>query len=91
MDKSLHAHLVLSVWVLWWATVAGLFLQVLSSRLGVVTGHNLAQVCRHEYPASVRYTLWVMMEIAIIASDIQVGTIAGVVVHPGLVSMGPYD
>lgn len=32
------------MWVLWWSTVIGLVLQILSARLGVVTGLNLAQV-----------------------------------------------
>ena len=33
------------LWVLFWATVAGLFFQRLSARLGVVSGKHLAQVC----------------------------------------------
>lgn len=48
------------------------YCQLLSVRLGVVTGLNLAQMCRRQYSRPIRYTLWVMMEIAIIASDIQV-------------------
>eukprot|EP00039_Didymoeca_costata_P030075 m.27782 g.27782 ORF g.27782 m.27782 type:complete len:531 (-) comp7937_c0_seq2:74-1666(-) len=59
------------LWVLWWSTVLGLFLQLLSARLGVVTGRNLAEICRREYSTPVRITLWIMMEIAIISSDIQ--------------------
>ena len=38
------------LWVLWWSTVAGWILQVLSARLGVVTGRDLAQTCRDEWP-----------------------------------------
>lgn len=59
------------MWVLWWSTVIGLFLQLLSARLGCVTGLDLGQTCREQYPTPVRYTLWIMMEIAIISSDIQ--------------------
>mmetsp|Transcript_4554 Transcript_4554/g.6772 ORF Transcript_4554/g.6772 Transcript_4554/m.6772 type:complete len:555 (+) Transcript_4554:320-1984(+) len=59
------------LWVLLWATIAGLVLQSLSAKLGVVTGQSLAQVCRSEYKPAVRYILWVMTEIAIIGSDIQ--------------------
>eukprot|EP00696_Hemimastix_kukwesjijk_P011599 gnl/Hemi2/2454_TR870_c0_g1_i1.p1 gnl/Hemi2/2454_TR870_c0_g1~~gnl/Hemi2/2454_TR870_c0_g1_i1.p1 ORF type:complete len:519 (+),score=165.36 gnl/Hemi2/2454_TR870_c0_g1_i1:115-1671(+) len=59
------------IWVLWWATVMGLFLQILAARLGVVKGRHLAQLCREEFPGPPRYTLWIMTEIAIIASDIQ--------------------
>ena len=32
---------------------------------------NLAQVCRQEYTPMPRFTLWIMMEIAIISADIQ--------------------
>lgn len=37
------------VGVLWWSTVIGLILQLLSARLGVVTGLNLAQMARRKY------------------------------------------
>ncbi|KAL5010791.1 hypothetical protein ScPMuIL_013096 [Solemya velum] len=59
------------LWVLMWSTVLGLVLQILSARLGCVTGMNLAKVCHKEYPKSVRITLWLMIEVAIIGSDIQ--------------------
>ncbi|XP_052782528.1 natural resistance-associated macrophage protein 2-like isoform X2 [Mya arenaria] len=59
------------LWVLMWSTVLGLVLQLLSARLGCTTGLDLAEVCRHEYPRVPRYALWIMMEIAIIGSDIQ--------------------
>ena len=59
------------IWVLWWSTAVGLFLQLLSARLGVVTGHDLAQVCRIHMPSKFRYVLWIMIELAIISSDVQ--------------------
>ena len=46
--------------------------QLLSAKLGVVTGQHLAQVCRDQYPRIPRYMLWIAMELAIIGSDIQV-------------------
>ena len=49
----------------------GFFLQVLAARLGVVTGKNLAEMCRMMYPKWAMYTLWIMTEIAIVGSDIQ--------------------
>lgn len=54
-----------------WSTVLGLVLQLLAAKLGCVTGKNLAEVCRMEYPPAPRIALWIMMEIAIIGSDIQ--------------------
>lgn len=59
------------LWVLMWSTVLGLVLQLLAARLGCVTGENLAQICRKEYSTFTRIVLWIMMEIAIIGSDIQ--------------------
>eukprot|EP00301_Raphidiophrys_heterophryoidea_P015146 c23671_g1_i1.p1 GENE.c23671_g1_i1~~c23671_g1_i1.p1 ORF type:complete len:561 (+),score=152.19 c23671_g1_i1:85-1767(+) len=59
------------VWVLFLSTLMGLLLQILAARLGVVTGKNLAQMCRAHYPRPAAYILWLMTEIAIIASDIQ--------------------
>lgn len=58
-------------WVLFGATAMGLFLQVLAARLGVVTGKNLAEMCTAVYPRWASLILWLMTEIAIVASDVQ--------------------
>jgi NRAMP (natural resistance-associated macrophage protein)-like metal ion transporter len=64
------------VWVLFWATVMGLILQEMSARLGIVSGFDLAQTVRAEYPRWLTFVIYVNMEIAVIAADIQevVGT-----------------
>ncbi|XP_067843008.1 natural resistance-associated macrophage protein 1-like [Heptranchias perlo] len=59
------------LWVLLAATVLGLLLQRLAARLGVVTGLHLAEVCRIYYPKYPRILLWLMIELAIIGSDMQ--------------------
>ncbi|CAM8884563.1 unnamed protein product [Rhodiola kirilowii] len=59
------------LWLLMWATGMGLLVQLLSARLGVVTGRHLAELCREEYPSWARYVLWVMAELALIGADIQ--------------------
>ncbi|EAL68988.1 solute carrier family 11 member 1 [Dictyostelium discoideum AX4] len=59
------------LWVLFWSTVIGFWLQMLASRLGVVTGKHLAEHCREQYPKTPRLLLWLMTELAIIGSDIQ--------------------
>lgn len=59
------------LWLLLWATVMGLLIQLLSARLGVATGKHLAEICREEYPKWVRLALWVMTEVALIGADIQ--------------------
>ncbi|KAJ4934794.1 hypothetical protein JOQ06_007576 [Pogonophryne albipinna] len=59
------------LWVLLAATIIGLLLQRLSARLGVVTGMHLAEVCNRQYRTVPRIILWLMVEIAIIGSDMQ--------------------
>lgn len=40
-------------------------------RLGVVTGLHLAEMCYRQYKTFPRLVLWIMIEIAIIGSDMQ--------------------
>lgn len=54
-----------------WATVLGLVVQRLALRLGTVSGLHLAEVCYRKYPVVPRIFLWIMVEIAIIGSDMQ--------------------
>ena len=56
--------------VLFWATIMGLVLQSLVSKLGVVSGKHLAQHCT-AFPKPIRYTLWLMTEVALICADCQ--------------------
>eukprot|EP00899_Mesostigma_viride_P008608 jgi/Mesvir1/17749/Mv12100-RA.1 len=58
------------LWVLLWSSVGGLILQSLAANLGIVTGRHLAQHCRSEYPPRVNFALWMVAEVAIIASDV---------------------
>lgn len=59
------------LWVLFYSTILGLLMQILSARLGVVTGKHLAELCYRRYPTVPRVALWLMTEIAIIGSDMQ--------------------
>ncbi|KAI5712878.1 hypothetical protein M8J76_001966 [Diaphorina citri] len=59
------------LWILLSATILGLVMQRLSARLGVVTGHHLAEMCYRQYKTFPRIFVWIMMEIAIIGSDMQ--------------------
>ncbi|KAH8940159.1 hypothetical protein BDL97_15G073700 [Sphagnum fallax] len=47
-----------------------IFLQYLALKLGVVANRDLAQACRDAYPNWVVYSLWIVMEIAIAATDL---------------------
>uniref|UniRef100_A0A914WU10 Uncharacterized protein n=1 Tax=Plectus sambesii TaxID=2011161 RepID=A0A914WU10_9BILA len=59
------------LWVLLLAHILGLVVQRLSARLGVVAGRHMAEVCYEYYPRAPRIVLWLMVEIAIIGSDMQ--------------------
>jgi len=52
------------------ASFMAVILQVISARLGVATGKDLAQCCRDWYPKWTRWPNWIAMEIAIGATDL---------------------
>ncbi len=58
------------LWVVAVASIMAIFLQVLSARLGVVTGRDLAQCCRDWYPKWTRWPNWLLCELAIGACDL---------------------
>jgi manganese transport protein len=58
------------LWVVAMASVMAIFLQVISARLGVVTGKDLAQCCRDWYPKWMRWPNWLLCELAIGACDL---------------------
>src|ERR1700677_1125601 len=57
------------LWVVGAARLMAIFLQVISARLGVVTGKDLAQCCRDWYPRWTRWPNWLLSELAIGACD----------------------
>jgi manganese transport protein len=67
------------IWVLLMSNLMAILLQALCSRLGIVTGLDLAQGCRREYPRPLNLFLWLLAEIAIAATDLAevLGTIVG--------------
>jgi manganese transport protein len=58
------------LWVVALASTMAIFLQVLSARLGVVTGKDLAQCSRDWYPRWTRWPNWLLCELAIGACDL---------------------
>jgi manganese transport protein len=52
------------------SNLMAILLQGLSSKLGIVTGRDLAQACRDHYSTPVAYFLWVICELAIAACDL---------------------
>jgi manganese transport protein len=52
------------------SSLAGILLQALCARLGLVAGKDLARLCRERYPRPVAMMLWIFAEIAIVACDV---------------------
>jgi manganese transport protein len=65
---SRFGYTLLSVILL--SNLMAVLLQGLASKLGIVTGRDLAQACRDHYSPGVNFALWVLCEIAIAACDL---------------------
>jgi manganese transport protein len=74
------------LWVLLMSNLMALLLQSLSARLGIVRGRDLAQANRETYPASVNFTLYILAEVAIAATDLAevLGMAIGIQLLTGL-------
>ena len=58
------------LWVVLLANLIAMLFQALSAKLGIVTGRNLAEICRDEFPRPVVLAMWVVSEIAAMATDL---------------------
>jgi len=65
---SKFGYTLLSVILL--SNLMAVLLQGLASKLGIVTGRDLAQACRDHYSRPVAIALWLLCEIAIAACDL---------------------
>jgi len=58
------------LWVVLMANLIAMLFQALSAKLGIVTGRNLAEMCREHFPAPVVWVMWLVSEIAAMATDL---------------------
>lgn len=58
------------LWVVVMANLIAMLFQALSAKLGIVTGRNLAEMCHDQFGPSVRYPMWIVSEIAAMATDL---------------------
>ncbi|KAJ1382543.1 NRAMP family [Sesbania bispinosa] len=73
METDLQAgadHRYELLWVILIGLVFALIIQSLAANLGVCTGKHLSEICKAEYPLFVKYCLWLLAELAVIAADI---------------------
>jgi manganese transport protein len=58
------------LWVVLLANIVAMLFQALSAKLGIVTGRNLAELCREHFPQPVVWALWIVSEVAAMATDL---------------------
>jgi manganese transport protein len=58
------------LWVVLAANLIAMLFQALSAKLGIVTGRNLAELCREQFPRPVVLAMWGVSEIAAMATDL---------------------
>jgi len=58
------------LWVVVWANLMAMLIQVLSAKLGIATGKNLAEQIRDHYPRPLVWFYWVQAEIIAMATDL---------------------
>ena len=69
------------LWIVALASLMAIFLQVVSARLGVVTGKDLAQCCRDHLPGWTRWPNYLSCELAIAACDLAEVLGSAVAIH----------
>jgi manganese transport protein len=63
-----HGYMLL--WVVLMANLIAMLFQALSARLGIVAGHSLAGLCRQHFPRPIAIAMWLVSEVAAMATDL---------------------
>lgn len=58
------------LWVVVWANVMAMLIQLLSAKLGIATGKNLAEHIRDRFPKPLVWFYWIQAEIIAMATDL---------------------
>jgi manganese transport protein len=58
------------LWVIVISNLMAMLIQMLSAKLGIATGYNLAELCREHFYRPVVLGMWVLAEIVAIATDL---------------------
>ncbi len=58
------------LWVIVASNLMAMLIQTLSAKLGIATGKNLAEHCREQFPRPLTITMWGLMEIVAMATDL---------------------
>src|SRR5512135_577165 len=58
------------LWVVVASNLMAMLIQTLSAKLGIASGQNLAEQCRAHFPRWLVWTMWVIMELVAMATDL---------------------
>ena len=58
------------LWVVISCNLIAVLIQILSAKLGIASGCNLAEQCRKQYSRPAAYFLWILMELVAMATDL---------------------
>ena len=58
------------LWVIVASNLMAMLIQALSAKLGIASGRNLAELCREQFPRPITISMWVLMEIVAMATDL---------------------
>lgn len=58
------------IWVILWSNIMAIFLQTLSAKIGIATGHNLPEMCAKAFPHRLNILFWVIAELGAMATDL---------------------
>lgn len=58
------------LWVVVLANLVAMLFQALSAKIGIVTNRNLAELCRDNFPRPVVIGMWLVSEVAAMATDL---------------------
>ncbi|WP_051624299.1 Nramp family divalent metal transporter [Clostridium akagii] len=58
------------LWVILWSNLMAIFLQIMSAKLGIATGHNLPEMCAKVFPKSANWLFWIIAELGAMATDL---------------------
>lgn len=58
------------LWVVVWANLAAMLIQLMSAKLGIATGKNLAEHIRDRFPTPIVWAYWIQAELIAMATDL---------------------
>ena len=64
------------IWVILWSNLMAIFLQTMSAKLEIATGHNLPEMCSSVFSRKTNWFFWIEAELAAMAKGLLSGLLA---------------